>query len=585
MKKLNKRLSQMSTLAELLTLRGTDLEKGTWGWPGQDYWNPAEKNPNQALERNRQRAKSWPKFSIHGHNTQINLKVHCSQEIVGELRLLDPRGDQSPDHFLMLPASEDDAELFEDDPRWPQAIQECPHAQLENPLRFWAALDIIFMMAISGFKIRTWGYNERCIFANGTLLPDSTDQYGRFAFHMDVAGNHRWIPKDAKGEKFITPAFDVEGIDTTFPPKADEELVLGTPVKKYTELEIPSGKDVGIAAMDPGANIGYFLMLDENGNPAPRDKSMYYEKVVGKMGVGGNGITYSLDALKNLDIHHIEAQARELTAKFMGLPPALVIAGPPMFSVRAHTTLNERLGIATPVVLSDRHLNSDKELSSVAELMAAAEAAIAKQPVPMLMAGDFADGSGVKIMLGNREISQAELEQLATEAPEDDTDDGDDTPIDYAVLNNPDNFVAQPAQWPGRGMSRFPLPPHPSDELHFGSFRADPEVLSRIDVVKDGQPVPDAQVQPTRQPTSLGGAAALGGVDKPTLTHPLGFTKEMVGLHPEGYDAKLFGLFPETDHDVPTTDLDLEADPTNWDGFCEPGVAAARRSEDGDEEQ
>jgi len=164
----------------------------------------------------------WPQFSVHGNNTDINLKIHCGQLIVGEVKLFDPRSDCEPDNFNILPSGED-ADLIHDDPTWPQAIQQIPHKDLKNPIDFWATLDIIYMMAMQGFKIRAWGYNGRCVFVNGTLLPDSSDRYGRFRFHMDVT-TRQWHNSD-----LIAPTFDIEGIDTSAPtPKLED----GNPMER-----------------------------------------------------------------------------------------------------------------------------------------------------------------------------------------------------------------------------------------------------------------------------------------------------------------------------------------------------------------
>lgn len=488
------------------------------------------------------------------------MKIQCGDNIVGELRLLDPRNDREPDNFNMLPGAED-AELMHDDPNWALVIQQIHHSVSNNPLDFWAALDTIFMMAMQGFKVRAWGYNDKYVFVNGECLPDSNDQYGRFMFYMDVTTRNHWTPQGKDSPPMIRPAFDLGGVDLSQatahidyrdaqgnPMKLapDEELCLGTvikkecaglppitiptaedierfqaesPLRKWSDIkvDIPTADQVTDALMNP---TGYFILMDEDGNPIKRDKSQYYDKIAGAVGTSSTGISYSKESFANMDIGKLDAEIRSLQAKFMGLPKALLEPEPLHISIRAHTApflkdhydMPAHLAGKMPGVIGPLDNKPAEPIMSVSELMAAAERALSVQPfmfesVPKLTVHR---GKHRTPQQGDPMHYKIDFSGLWPVVEREEQEE--DLNVDWDVLTDPTRFVEQPKTWKG-ACEETELP----DALTFGTALYEPPMISHIPVVdKMGNPVLDATVSPTRH--------------HPKMDNPANVTKEMIAV-------------------------------------------------------
>lgn len=494
------------------------------------------------------------------------MKIQCGDNLVGELRLLDPRNDREPDNFNMLPYSED-AELLHDDPNWALVIQQIHHSISNNPLDFWAALDTIFMMAMHGFKVRAWGYNDKYVFVNGECLPDSNDQYGRFMFFMDVTTRNHWTPQGEDNPPMIRPAFDLSGVDLSQatahidyrdavgnPIKLgpDEDLYLGTIVKKECDalppvtiptaedierfeaesplrkkwsdikVDLPTADQITDALMNP---TGYFILMDEDGNPINRDKGQYYDKIAGAMGTSSTGISYSPESFANMDVGKLDAEIRALQAKFMGLPKALLEPTPLHISVRAHTEpflkdhydMPAHLAGKMPGVIGPLVDKPTQPIMSVSELMAAAERALSIQPVVLPSMGDLTiRRDKVRLPIPgdplHYEVDFSHLQGIVPEEKEEDLN------VDWDVLTDPTRFVAHAEIWKGSSEKvEVKMVPDDLDVLAFGTALYEPPMISHIPVVdKMGSPVLNAQVSPTRH--------------HPKMDHPAAVTKDMIAV-------------------------------------------------------
>ncbi|MNV09586.1 hypothetical protein D3C71_1000840 [compost metagenome] len=155
---MNKRLNVMTTLGELLSMHIADYERG--------------------------RAGRAPKLSIHGKQQNIKMQFQIHERVVGELVLVCPKNDPDPENYVgrfgnwdvTLPETED----------WAHAIRKLPHAKRQEQRDYWAAMDILYMMALVGFKVVTFDGKNSHIHAAGVLAPGGGEGYGRFHFNFNV---------------------------------------------------------------------------------------------------------------------------------------------------------------------------------------------------------------------------------------------------------------------------------------------------------------------------------------------------------------------------------------------------------------
>ena len=161
---MNKRLNVMTTLGELLSMHIADYERG--------------------------RNARAPKLSIHGKQQNIKLQFQIHDDVVGELVLICPKNDPDPENYVGRYGGHD--VTLPEAPDWAQAIRTLPHTKRREQRDYWAAMDILYMMAMVGFKVVTFEGKNSHIHAAGTLSPGGAEGYGRFYFCFNVTGvsNH-----------------------------------------------------------------------------------------------------------------------------------------------------------------------------------------------------------------------------------------------------------------------------------------------------------------------------------------------------------------------------------------------------------
>lgn len=174
---MNKRLNMMSTLVELLNLHM------------DGYSHP--------------RQQRRPKFSIHGKDQNIKVKIQIHENQVGELVLYDPRTDRDYDNPSVNARGHHGPDIRNNN--WPEEIKKLSFSRHEEGRDYWAALDIVHLMAMHGFRVQAYGVSMSHLYIGGQLLPDSTDLYGRFSFWMDVTTAYGyWRRNDPLAEEPVT---------------------------------------------------------------------------------------------------------------------------------------------------------------------------------------------------------------------------------------------------------------------------------------------------------------------------------------------------------------------------------------------
>ena len=155
---MNKRLNVMTTLGELLALHIADYD--------------------------RSRAGRAPKLSIHGKQQNIKMQFQIHERVVGELVLYCPKNDPDPENYVGRFGDRD--VVLPVEPDWAAKIRKLSHAKRSDQRDYWACIDILYMMAMQGFKVVTFEGGYSHIHAGGVLAPGGVAGYGRFAFRFNV---------------------------------------------------------------------------------------------------------------------------------------------------------------------------------------------------------------------------------------------------------------------------------------------------------------------------------------------------------------------------------------------------------------
>jgi hypothetical protein len=589
---MNKRLNMITTLVELINLH----------MDGYSY-------PRRGRR---------PKFSIHGKDQNIKVKIQIHENQVGELVLYDPRTDADYDNPSVSARGHHGPDLHSNN--WPEEIKKLSFNRHEEGRDYWAALDIVHLMAMHGFRVQAYGSSMSHLYIGGQLLPDSTDQYGRFSFWMNV-----------------TTAYGYWGRNETL---KDDPVTIPT-LPELTEAQRYAGKSEGIVREMPkggyyeGIKKGtpiptdYLMFLDAAGNPILADDEELLHGTIIKKGVETgrtsmatpnpmSGITKAaltlppnacieMDPLTKEECIQLADGFLDKVANTRGLSIGIAALDPGVeatFAMPDGSTWALHRSKKRP----DSVTVSDKHYDMLFDPLTFGTAEFKPDPISHVDVVDAA-GNRVDVMA----VPQRRLFKGCDVIAEGTYDSGTDDPelqgmlreqLDAHFAAKNTAGLANDAQYPEMlGMTREELD-DPLEAKAVSDVRlSDAEVTELADAyhhVVVGEFLPNAYGVPKGTVEEMGRIrerfinGSIAGAEIMVIETPNdAFDRNDPDLSkyehlPTATQALLkretrwaTHVLSDNPHDVPTTDLDLEADPANWGGFLDDDSAAAPRSEDG----
>jgi hypothetical protein len=192
-----------------------------------------------------------PKLSIHGKQQNIKMQFQIHERVVGELVLYCPKNDPDPENYVGRFSDRD--VVLPVEPDWAAKIRKLTHAKRSDQRDYWACIDILYMMAMQGFKVVTFEGGYSHIHAGGVLSPGGAAGYGRFAFRFNVTtgGDNNYL------------RYYAGDVVSKMPEQPDE---LKTPEQRQAELQaILSDPNMHVVRVAPGVEAIHTIRGRETG--------------------------------------------------------------------------------------------------------------------------------------------------------------------------------------------------------------------------------------------------------------------------------------------------------------------------------